>query len=68
MTPDEQDKFAEYLREHLGSCPRHYLLSFKQFSEQVLGHEIEHWRRLSKQEARAVMKAAAKIKPQHKAA
>lgn len=68
MTPDEQDKFAEFLRDHLSSSPQHYTLSFKGYAAQVLGREVDHWRTLSRQDARKVMSAAAKLKPKTEAA
>lgn len=63
MTTEQQEKFAAHLRECLPLTPETYHMSFKGYAAQVLGHEIGHWRHLSLTDARAVMRAASRLKP-----
>ena len=58
VTPEQQEALAAYLRERFLPGTPQYLLSFKQFIEETLGREIEHWRRITRQEARTVMRRA----------
>jgi len=64
VTPEQQEKFRVYLIEHMILCPRVRQLSFRQYAEEVIGAPIIHWRALSTGQARRVMSAAAKLKPQ----
>lgn len=65
MTDLEQRKFAAYLRNHIPKPPgekyHHPMTIFTEFSARTLGKPVSHWRDLSVDDARTVMKAAANL-------
>ena len=64
MTPQQQDAFAAHLRARLPKPPGekwHKLYAFTEFSARVLGRHVTHWRGLSLEDARAVMREAGKL-------
>lgn len=64
MTPEQQEQFAAHLRDCLPLTPETAPLSFKGYAEQMLERDISHWRHLSLTDARAVMRAANRLKPE----
>lgn len=60
MTPEEQDRFAAFMREHIPKPEGekwHRLYFITEQARRVLKRSITHWRDLSADEARRVMKA-----------
>ncbi len=60
MTPAEQDKFAAFMREHIPKPEGekwHPLYFITERAQKVLKRPVTHWRDLSTDEARQVMKA-----------
>ncbi len=60
MTPAQQEAFAAFMREHIPKPQGekwHPLYFISERASRVLGRPVTHWRDLSAEDARRVMKA-----------
>ncbi len=66
MNPEQQEKFAAHMRACLPKpegAEWHALYFITDFAAKTLKRRVLHWRDLSLEDARTVMRAASKLKP-----